>query len=120
MLIQKNLFKDTKILIIRQIFVYCTQLVLYKFHNDLLPDAFSGFFQYNHSIHSHFTRQLQLLHVPIAETVQRSRTLRIVGVKINNHFEKYISHTCALSTYKQHLKSHILRNELPAHILGQA
>lgn len=111
-----NLFKDTKVLGIRQIFTYSIQIFVYKFNNNLLPSIFWGFFEYNYNIHNHNTRQIKLLHAPIAQSEQRKRTIRFAGVHANNHFERYIPHTISLLTYKQHLKSHILANNV--HILG--
>ena len=83
-----ELFKNSKILTVEQIYIYSVQIFSYKFHNDLLPDIFRGFFKYNHCIHTHHTRQLKLLHVPLARSVQRSRTIRIAGVKTNNYFQR--------------------------------
>lgn len=104
------IFRELKILKITEIYVYALQLILYKYHHNLLPDIFEGFFVSNDAIHTHLTRQAHLLHVPIFKSQQAFAALRKTGVKSYNYFSRIIDMDVTIATYKYHLKKFILEN----------
>ena len=52
------LFQPSKILSLRNLYAYSTQLFLYKYYRQSLPNIFSGFFTINKTVHNHYTRQI--------------------------------------------------------------
>ena len=111
------LFQLSKILPLRNLYVYSAQLFLYKYHRQSLPNIFSGFFTINEAIHNHYTRQIEHFHTHLAKSSQTARTLRCTGVKINNYFMNRLNYNCSDGVYKQKLKEHILMNDI-SHLYG--
>ena len=58
----RPLFRKLKLLNVQQICSFQTGIFMYKHINNTLPHLFDDVFLYNHSIHSHFTRQSHHLH----------------------------------------------------------
>ena len=106
------LFTNLRILTIPKLFVYCVQLFMFKIHHGMVPPIFRNFFAYNHTIHSHMTRQSNQLHTFGASTTQRLRTVRSVGVSIFNHFDGILNMDCLFMTYKYHLKQYLIDNDV--------
>ena len=111
------LFQLSKILPLRNLYVYSAQLFLYKYHRQSLPNIFSGFFTINETIHNHYTRQIEHFHTHLAKSSQTARTLRCTGVKINNYFMNRLNYNCSDGVYKQKLKEYILMNDI-SHLYG--
>ena len=65
---------------------YLFQIFMFKFHNHKLPCLFNNFVTRNHDVHSHFTRQANSFHVPVARTNLLYRSVRFKGVRIFNIF----------------------------------
>ena len=89
------LFQLSKIMPLRNLYVYSAQLFLYKYHRQSLPNIFSGFFTINETIHNHYTRQIEHFHTHLAKSSQRARTLLCTGVKINNYFMNRLNYNCS-------------------------
>ena len=102
------LYKKLHLLNVHQIYVYCVQLFMFKYKRSLLPSLFDELFLTNSSVHSHNTRQHDLLHVPIIRTEPFSRTVRMLGVYSYNYFSTRIEMGVSYETYKRHLKRHVL------------
>ena len=83
---------------------------MYKYSQSLLPNIFNGFYTFNYSVHDYNTRQRHYLHVPIARTDMRTRTVRFKGVLTMNYFSPLIDRNCSVYTYKKKLKQYILSN----------
>ena len=113
------LFDHLKILNVQQIYIYFTQLFMYKYTRNLLPAIFDDFYIYNNSVHSYNTRQCTRLHVPVARTDMRNRTIRFKGVTILNYFSTVIEQNCSIYTYKRNLKRYILSSAVAELIYGQ-
>ena len=107
------LFKKLKILSISKLHTYFVQLFVFNYNNELLPEIFRDFFVGNSSIHDHFTRQVDNLHVPIFRLSQSYRTVRCFGVKTFNYFLTRIRMNCTYCTYKRHLKHYLINNVIP-------
>ena len=106
------LFKKLNLLTIQELYLYSVQIFNYKFMHKILPETFWNFFTYNCDIHNYNTRQSHHFHSRLSKTKQISKNIRTTGISINNHFMKYVSHNCTLTTYKKHIKSYILSNDL--------
>ena len=83
-----------------------------KHHHDLLPSIFSDFYVQNKSVHEYHTRQENLLHVPLIGTAPLSKTVRVIGVSLYNHFKSLICLRVSYVTYKYNLKWHIIGNDI--------
>jgi hypothetical protein len=56
------LFKDLEILKLKDLYVFKSQMFMYKFVNGILPRLFDNFFTRNNDIHAHSTRQANHFH----------------------------------------------------------
>ena len=104
------LFKELRVLKLREIYVYSLQIVLYKYHQSLLPRVFDEFFIKNSMIHSHDTRQSNLLHIPLCKSKQAFISIRNYGARIYNHYAGIIDINCSLTSYKASMKRTLLEN----------
>ena len=110
----ENLFKKLKVLNLKKLYIYCTQLFMFKFYHHLVPNIFDNFYTINSEVHPHFTRQSSLLHTAKAKTKARSSSIRVTGVKTSNFYQSRIDMDCSLLTYKKKLKFHIIVNDVPS------
>ena len=108
----EDIFKKLKVLNIDKLYVYCTQLLLFKYHYNKLPAIFDSFFTRNGVVHSIATRYNALFRACKAKNSLRLRTVRVAGVRIYNHFFSILDMNCALITYKRNLKSYIIGNDV--------
>ena len=106
------LFLKLHLLRFREIYVYCSQLFMYKHHHEILPNIFLEFFQRNNTIHDHHTRQEYFLHVPLVRKSLSAKNIRVVGVKLYNHFYDKIPLDISYPCYKKYLKNHLVKNEI--------
>ena len=87
----------------------CTAAIMYRFHNNDLPDQFQNYFVLNSSIHEHLTRSHNRLHIPYARTVTLSCQLRIAGPKLWNGIDPTILVISQhIRKFKQVFKNHLL------------
>ena len=87
----------------------CTAAIMYRFHNNDLPDQFQNYFLLNSSIHEHLTRSHNRLHIPYARTVTLSCQLRIAGPKLWNGIDPTILVISQhIRKFKQVFKNHLL------------
>ena len=108
----RPLFKELKLLNLRELYIYCVQLFMFKYHRDLLPPVFENIFTKNESVHQHYTRQHDLLHVPISRSTTVSKTIRINGVKIYNYLFDKIPTEVTYDHYKRNLKIYIHQQDV--------
>ena len=106
------IFEKYELLNLKNLYVYCAQIFLYKHHQRVLPEVFSHFFEMNNVVHDHYTRQEKHFHVPLCKSSQKSRCLRCSGVKINNYMTAQISYNCSYVSFKYTLKRHLLGNDM--------
>ena len=104
------IFKRLKLLNVNEVYIYCVQLFMYRYHHDILPSAFDNMFVSNMLIHSHFTRIQHLLHVPIIRT-NVAKTIRVTGVTLYNYFHNHVSMERTYDSYKYNLKMFIRDND---------
>ena len=63
---------------------------MFRYHRNCLPSIFSGYFCINFTIHNHFTRGSNKLHVSFARTDVMRLQLRICGPKLWNTIDPAI------------------------------
>ena len=105
------LFKEFKIMNVRNIYIYNSLLIMYKYHQSTLPSIFSSFFTRNNQIHSYNTRQHSKLHVSKITSAKAAQFFRICGVKMYNYFVTRINFDAKVSPFKKQLKVYILDND---------
>ena len=106
------IFQKYEFLNLRNLYIYCAQIFLYKHHQKTLPEVFSHFFEMNNTVHDHYTRQEKHSHVPLYKSLQKSKCLRCSGVKINNYMVEHMSYNCSYFSFKYVLRKHLLRNDM--------
>ena len=102
------LFEELNILNLQKIHLYKVGIIMFKVHRNMTPVAFSELFVHNHNIHSHGTRQLHKLHVPIARTDYMQRIITVKGVRIWNHLYNILPIDRSLPCFKFHLRKYLL------------
>ena len=80
---------------------------MYKFHKGLLPDIFDEIFTPNKYIHTHFTRQSELLHVPINKSILVNQSLRYKGVEIWNKIKPVLPEESTYTKFKSVLYEYL-------------
>ena len=104
------IFSELRLLKIREIYVYCIQQLMFKYHHELLPDVFSNYFTTNSHFHNYDTRKRNEFHMPLIKSGVASTCVRKVGVYCYNYFKKVIEINCSRETYKKSLKKYILEH----------
>ena len=101
------LFMSLEILPLEKIFYPRCGLMMYKYHNNLLPCSISQLYAKNDSIHDHNTRCSNLLRVPIG-----SKSFTSVSARIWNVLNNIIIFDVPISKFKSLLKQYLLYNSL--------
>ena len=99
------LFKSLEILKIQDLAKYHIAILMYKFHNSLLPPTFSSFFTQSSNIHNHNTRSSskQSYFLPSARTNYGKYNIRFQGPMVWNSIDNLIKST-TLRQFKTKLK----------------
>ena len=101
------LFMSLEILPLEKIFYHRCGLMMYKYHNNLLPCLISQLYAKNDSIHNHNTRCSNLLRVP-----HDSKSFTNVSARIWNVLNNIIDFDVPISKFKSILKQYLLSNSL--------
>ena len=106
------LFHSLNILNIHKIYLYFTSLFMFTYIKGSTPDIFNSMFLINKNVHSHSTRQINKMHIPLAKTVMVKRSLRYRGVTVWNYISDKFDYNCSISVYKKKLKKYLLSHEI--------
>ena len=112
MIIPRQYLQKYELLNLRNLYIYCAQIFLYKHHQEIVPEVFSHFFEMNNAVHEYYTRQEKHFHVPLCKSVQKSKRLKCSGVKIYNYMIEHMNYNCSFVSFKYVLKRHLLRNDM--------
>ena len=85
---------------------------MFKYHHGILPPVFKDLFLSNMNVHSHFTRQHRNLHVPLSGKTILSKTVRVTGVTLYNHFNRHLSMGMTYDSYKYNLRKFIRDHDI--------
>ena len=94
------IFEKYELLNLRNLYLYCAQIFLYKHHQEILPEVFSHFFEINNAVREHYTRQEKHFHVPLCKSVQKSKCLKCFGVTIYNYMIEHMNYNCSFVSFK--------------------
>ena len=78
-------------------------LMMYKFHNNLLPNSLSQLYERTNSVHDHNTRGCQLLRVPTGTKIVSNMFVRVWNAVTNN-----IDSNTSRALFKDELKIFLL------------
>ena len=99
------LFKEFKLLKIKEINEFLTARFMFKIFKGTIIDTLQELFLKNTDIHSYATRQSSEYHVPRVHTELSKRNIRFHGVKVwNNLMKKGITKDCSEAVFKNLLK----------------
>ena len=99
-----GLFKETEILNIFQITIYLVGIFVFQFKQNKLPTIFDSFFTHVHNIHTHVTRNNDLLYPPLSKTTHGQSNIRYSGVLIWNKIVPIVKYPSNLYSFKWSLK----------------
>ena len=109
----KPIFKLLNIVTFRQLYVYSTQMFMYKYNSGLLPNTCYNMFKLNQDVHSYNTRQSTQIHISIATVEIRLRSVRIKDAIIWNYFSTRLKFTSySIMNYTCIRKQFILHNDV--------
>ena len=102
------IYQNLKLLKFHDVYVYCIQLLMYKYYHNLLPAVVDEMFILKRDVHDVNTRQKNDLFPPLIKKNPYYSSVRRTGVVIFNYFKKCIDFCVTPSTYKRYLKDHII------------
>ena len=104
------IYQKLNLLKFHDVYVYCIQLLMFKYYHNLLPRVVDDMFTLKCNIHDVNTRQKNYLFPPLIKKNPYYSSVRRTGVVIVNYFKKCIDFCVTPSTYKKYLKEHIMNS----------
>ena len=98
-------YKTLNILNVDQIRDYSIALFMYKLTNCMLAFMFENMFIQTSDVYNYSTRYADLLCIQFASTKRTQRTIKHFGAKLWNSLCNVLDIDCAISIFKQRLKS---------------
>ena len=110
------LYKELKILDVKNIYNYLVGQFIFRYHNNLLPDVFDSYFIRNNTTHEYETRHRNLFRIPDYKTNLGKRSIRYTGVKLWSEIMKSkIDVECSQCVFKQNLKRCLVQQIICLH-----
>ena len=81
-------FTEMRILKFPVINVYLTSRFMFRYHFELVPRIFHGYFTYNTDVHKYYTRQCAYFHIPVVKSELSKFSIRYRGALIWNEILK--------------------------------
>ena len=103
----KAIFNNLRILTLQQINTFQTGIFMYQHTKGKSPDACLHMFVQNSSIHNHYTRQHQNLHIIRCRTKIKQFSIKYHGVKIWNNIPPLIKNY-SYQMFKNYFKLYLL------------
>ena len=107
-----DIFKNLSILPLDKLVVDIIGVMMYKYDNDLLPQALNYVYISNSNVHNYTTRQRYLLHVNKSNMNTYSNSFDNASARIWNVLQSKIEVNIALSKFKISLKLYLQENSL--------
>ena len=102
------LFKQLNILTVYKIYKYQLSLFMYKQSYKLLPPSHTYSFITNSSIHDHYTRQCNQIHIGHCRTSKRQMTVLFQGPKLWNSLPITIKSCPSINVFRRRIKALLL------------
>ena len=101
----KVVFDKSNVTSIQGIHSIQTCILMYKYHNNLLPNSYNGKFKSNREFHQYQTKSASLYHIPKPRTNKFKMSLMYKGPILWNNLSVDIRNSEPLSLLKSKLKS---------------
>ena len=102
------IYQELKLMKFHEVYVYCVQLLMYKYYHFQLPKVVDDMFTLKINVHGKNTRQKNYLFPPLIKKNPLFNSVRRTGVVMFNYFKKLIDFCVTPSLYKKNLKARIL------------
>jgi hypothetical protein len=102
-----DLFSQSKIIPLENIYQLRVALFMYKFENSLLPFCFQNYFQSNNQLHQFNTRSSTLYHIPLFSTSYCQQSILFQGPKLWTKIPDYIRNSTTICRFKYKIKSYL-------------
>lgn len=102
------IYQELKLMKFHEVYVYCVQLLMYKYYHFQLPKVIDDMFTLKIHVHGKNTRQKNYLFPPLIKKNPLFNSVRRTGVVMFNYFKKLIDFCVTPSLYKKNLKARIL------------
>ena len=110
------LYKELKILDVKNIYNYLVGQFMFRYHNNLLPDVFDSYFIRNNTTHEYETRRRNSFRIPDYKTNLGKRSIRYTGVILWIEIMKSkIDVECSQCVFKQNLKRCLVQQIICLH-----
>ena len=103
-----KIYKDTKLLNIKQLHAYCTCILIQKILNKTIHTQIS--FTKTHQLHNRSSRRKDHIVLPRVRTTQGKRSLVYEGVQMYNKLPDEIKGAISINIFKNKLKKYVLEN----------
>ena len=102
------IYQELKLMKFHEVYVYCVQLLMYKYYHFQLPKVIDEMFTLKINVHGKNTRQKNYLFPPLIKKNPFFNSVRRTGAAMFNYFKKLIDFCVTPSLYKKNLKARIL------------
>ena len=99
-----QLFNETRILKVHEVYKYFISIFMYKYHNNLLPNLFENMFILQRNIHTYNTRQYADYKLPLCSTNRSQKAIRFAGPKVWNSLSETIRSASSVESFKKKVK----------------
>ena len=98
------MFLSMGLLTIYELNTYLLALFMYSYFSGNLPSTFKGYFSTNNTIHMHYTRSVNNLHIKFKRTNYGRFSVKFRGAIIQNRLPSSSKEIKSLQLFKRKLK----------------
>ena len=110
------LYKELKILDVKNIYNCLVGQFMFRYHNNLLPDVFDSYFIRNNTTHTYETRQCNVFRIPDYKANLGKCSIRYTGVQLWIEIMKSkIDVECSQCMFKQNLQRCLVKQIICLH-----
>ena len=106
------IFRQLNILNFSRLVLQRIALLMYKYHNGMLPSPINELFITNNTVHNYNTRQRNNLHIQIGNGEEVYRLFSFHGIKIWNHLSNKICTNVSYASFKYLTRVYFQCNEI--------
>ena len=108
----RQLFVSLQLLNIYELNSHQIGLFMYSYTKGSLPSAFSNYFSMNNSIHEHYTRSSEKLHMKFTRTNYGRFSIKYKGPMIWNTLPDVLKNIKSLQMFRKELKTFVLNQNI--------
>ncbi len=107
-----TLFRRLDILPLHKLVYNRIGMMMYKFANNLLPDVMNDLYITNNSIHSHYTRQCNMLHINKGNLNVYTHSFKFTSAHIWNFLQSKFNVNVSIAKFKKVFKAFLHDNNI--------